>query len=458
MATATLQIKPCSPSQRSGFIQQVEAILTKTWFFPCAAVLWGCALLSLGGHGPFRHVFHPNFMSDFAPVYAQTHAWMNGMDPYSPASRLVFWPKQIYEGRGTSLQYLQRRAGMPTPYPIFTFVASVPLALLPWHVAGTFLLTLDLALLFAIIYKLLHFSENEPWRPVIWFLAALSFDPVYAGMLSNNIGVLSAELGVLGWAAARKSPGTAGVILLATATALKPQVGLAFLIYFAVRRDWRIVWQAFALLAAATIIGFVRLESHPMNWVGSYLRDSAAFFQAGGINDFRPQNLFRFDLINLQVILYPLFQNADAANILAIVLTVIFFLLWLKWSRSARIATSILSMACLSAIVLLPIYHRYYDATLLLLPLCWYVAEYRPEKLRQKLSSLLWLLFLAPAAVPIRMILGRGMTENRWLDAFLRSGANWSVLLLAVFMLIELRRACREGENLAIIEHGTIRR
>jgi Glycosyltransferase family 87 len=425
-------------------------LLRRPWFFPFFAGIATLALLSLGGHGPFRHAFYPNFMSDFAPLYTQTRAWINGSDPYSQAAQLAFWPKQIYEGQATSTQYLTRRAGLPTPYPIFTFVAALPLALLPWPLAGSVLLVLDFGLLFVVIKVFLRFFGPEGWQPWAWFATALALDPIYAGMLSNNVGVLAGECALLGWTLTEIAPGAFSAILLAFAAALKPQLAVCFLLCVLLRRRWRVAGQAMAFLALATVIALARLSWTHVGWLSNYLQDGAAFFHAGGINDFRRQNLYRFDLINLHVIFYPLFQSAKGAQFVALSLWALLFALWVKYSLKLQQSQTLLSVGCLCVIWLLPFYHRYYDATLLLLPLCWYVAQFRLERLSHKLSLLPWLPFLIPFAMPWRVWLARGAAEDRWLDAFVRPAANWCLLLIAIVMLWKLRRARRLEDNFVV--------
>jgi hypothetical protein len=378
-------------------------------------------------------------MSDFLPMYVQTKAWMKGTDPYSQASQVAFWPREVF-GEPLSPEYLVQRAGMPTPYPILVFAVLVPFAVLPWTIANASLVLLDFALLFVTMRTLMRFSGMQGWRHIVWVTAALAFEPVYAGMASNNIAVLAVECAFLAIGLSESSPSVAAPILLVVSVALKPQIGFCVLVYFVLRGFRHLVTLTMALLGVATIVALLRMQWAHVSWMASYIHSSNFFFRAGGINDFRPANLHRFDLINLQLVLYSLLGNAKGANIGAIFLGGLLFGLWLfLMIKSRRRPTpDLLAVGTLSAINLLPFYHRYYDATLLLLPFCWYVAHFHTRAWLDRISLLLWAPFLVPLARPFRLWLATDTLPDRWLDAFIRPATNWCLLLLSLFLLWRL--------------------
>ena len=428
-------------------MKKLVVIAGERWFIALLGFLLFVAFILPARHdrGPLRRLFSASRMSDFLPMYVQTKAWMKGADPYSQASQLTFWPREVF-GEPLSPEYLVQRAGMPAPYPVLVFVFLIPFAVLPWPIANASLVLVDFALLFVAIWTLMRFSGVEGWRRIAWVVAALAFEPVYAGMVANNIAVLAVECALLAIGMSRTSR-IATPILLAVSVALKPQIGFCFLVYFFLRGCWRLVVPTVALLGAASIVTLLRMQWAHVGWMGSYLRASAFFFRAGGINDFRPDNVYRFDLINLQVVLYQLLGSAKVAHLATLSLVGLLCGLWLVLLVRSRSLPDLLAMGTLSAINLLPFYHRYYDATLLLLPLCCCVAYFHAREWLDRISLLLWAPFLVPLARPFRLWLVTDTSPDWWLDRFMRPATNWCLLALSVFLLWSLYRACMRKEQ-----------
>lgn len=420
-------------------MNMLAVVLEKRWFIILLGFSLFVALLVPARHnrGPLRRLFAASGMSDFLPMYVQTKAWIKGMDPYSQASQLALWPSEVF-GQPLSPEYLLQRAGMPAPYPILVFVVLVPFAVLPWTIASASLVLLDFALLFFVIRALMIFSGMQGWRRLAWVAAVLTFEPVYSGMVINNIAVLAVECALLAIAMAETSPRVAAPILLALAVALKPQIGFCVLVYFLLRGFWHLVTRTMALLGTASIAALLRMQWAHVAWMASYVHASKFFFHAGGINDFRPDNLHRFDLINLQVVFYSLLGNAQLTHIGALLLSGLLFGFWLFLIVKSRSIPGLLVIATLSAINLLPFYHRYYDAALLLLPFCWYVAHFDARSWLDRISLVLWAPFLAPLANPFRLWLATDTSPDPWLDAFIRPATNWCLLVLSLFLLWRL--------------------
>jgi hypothetical protein len=374
-------------------------------------------------------------------MYVQTKAWIAGMDPYSEASRLAVWPKEVYAPHPISLEYLSERAGAPIPYFIFSYVPLVPLALLPWPIANASVLLLDFVLFFMVLRTLADLFHLAGLRRFMWFAVALGFEPLYAGMDSNNIAVIAVECGLLALGIAGLRYNILTAFVLALSFALKPQIGLCFFVYFVLRRYWPVVAYSAVMLGATTALAVLRMQWAHVAWLASYMRDSAAFFHAGGVNDFRPLNPYDFDLINLQVVLYRLLGSVGGAHVLALLIAALLFVIWLIFFVKSANSSGLLFAGSLCAISLLPIYHRFYDATLLLCPLCWYVTNFRWEKLSHRFSLLFWIPFFLPFGAILRSWSADHQPENWLLGTFVRPAANWCLLALTLFLLLNLYHA-----------------
>jgi hypothetical protein len=423
-------------------LDRLVAFFETRWNILFVCLLFAAfVVLAVHGRGPFRRATYYKGPADVLSMYVQTKAWIAGMDPYSEASRLAVWPKEVYAPHPISIEYLAERTGAPVPYFIFSYVPLVPLALLPWPIADASVLLLDFVLFFLVLRMLADLSHLAGLRRLVWFAAALAFAPFYAGMDSNNIAVLAAECGLLAFGIAGLRHHALTAFLLALSFAFKPQIGLCFFVYFVLRRYWRVVAQSAIALSAATALAVLRMQWAHVKWLASYMRASTFFFSAGGINDFRPQNPYNFDLINLQVVLYRLLGTVEGAQILALAVGALLFLIWWRFFVKSKNLPVLLSAGSLCAINLLPIYHRFYDATLLLCPLCWYVANFRWEKLSHRFSLLFWVPFFLPFAAFLRSWAAEHHTDNWWLGTLVRPAANWCLLALTLFLLLALYQA-----------------
>jgi hypothetical protein len=178
---------------------------------------------------------------------------------------------------------------------------------------------------------------------------------------------------------------------------------------------------------AFSTIAFLRL---PAGWLHSY-RDNLHYFQAvGGVNDFTTANPIRFDLLNLQVILYFLFRDYRTVNLIAWGVAVL--LLLICWRRKAGLAACVL-------VGLLPFYQRIYNAGLVVLVIGWGLDRIRHWS--GKAVLLVSAIFLVPGGALLQRLHQSGrISQFAWehniaLNLFLGPQATWAVLLLFAVMI-----------------------
>jgi hypothetical protein len=402
--------------------------------------------------GPLRAVQSSTQFNDFLSPYIQADAWTRGLDPYSPRTLLRLWPAQA-----AHLQFVPRevadgsiiaKRGIPTAYPITSLVLIAPLSWLPWNLAYGIWFAINLALFgvtLSVLVELAGFSYRDI-RGGLLIALVLALAPFHTGFVTGNVALVAVELGVIVVWAARQRYDIATTVLLAVSAGLKPQIGLCFLFYYLVRRRWRIFAGAAALLALFAAVGLLRLEVSHTPWFGNYLNDNHVLLESGILANFTPVNPMRFGLLNLQVVLYSWVGSVGVANRLAALTGVVSLAVWLVvvWRRrSRRDELELLDLSAIAVISLLPIYHRFYDAALLVFPLCWAFASYRKARLPAILTLLLMVPFLIPGGTILQTMQTNGripstLSERWWWDTIVMPHEIWALFFLSLVLLYEM--------------------
>ena len=402
--------------------------------------------------GPVRFARARDF-NDFISPYIQTRAWMKGLDPYSPASLVALWPdgaqrfdflkKDLADGS------LVLKRGIPTAYPPTSFVLLAPVAALPYRVAhAVWLLTSLLACVVSVLAlaSLLGFHRDQE-RTYVFCAIAFALAPFHTGMAAGSIVIVAvAACALTAWAAARQKNIAAG-ILIAVAIGLKPQIGLPFLFYCLLRRRWRVVGLAVAIVALLAGTAIFYLSLHHAPWLDNYRYDNRILFARGSLGDYTEGNPIRFGLINLQVLVYTFLPVRSLATLVTFVICGIMGVWWLLlFRRSHGSATELLEISALMVLSLLPVYHRLYDASLLIFPLAWSLSELSGNlKAMAKATLGLGLFFLIPGGSALEQLqrsnhLDRLQHSWLWVHIIMPHQI-WILVFLSVILLLAMRRS-----------------
>jgi hypothetical protein len=401
--------------------------------------------------GPVRAIRTATQFNDFLSPYIQANAWVHGLDPYSPETLLRLWPagaphfsflaKEVANGS------LIANRGIPTAYPVTSLVLIAPVSLLSWHLAYSLCLTANLALFLIMLWALVElagFSWREPLA-VLLVAATLALAPFHTGIVTANVALVAVELGVIAVLTGRKGYDTATAALLAVSVGLKPQIGLCFLLYYLSRRRWRVFGLTLAGLSLLAGLGLLRLGLGHTPWLGNYLNDNHILLETGILANFTPINPTRFGLINLQVVLYPMVESVNMANRLAVSIGALFLVVWGvgTWRRRVQGDFELLDLSAVAILSLLPIYHRFYDATLLVLPLCLAFSWFRKARLFGSLCLLLMLPFLIPGGTLLETMQASGHIPLRfasrwWWETIVMPHQVWMLFFLSILLLVEM--------------------
>jgi hypothetical protein len=367
------------------------------------------------------------------------------MDPYSAQNFVLLWPtnKKRFDfvRRDAAAGSLVTRRGVPSPYPVTSFVVLAPLSLLAW--TGAQIIWIGISLLSFVctlgaLVALAGVSWLQP-QTQLFLAIGLALAPFHTGLATENpaIFVIALSVGAL-WAAHNLRDRTAGV-LLALAICLKPQMGLCFLLFYLIRRRWKIAIIACAVTTVIAVIAAARLAAAGVPWITTYLENSRKVFAPGAINDFTPANPVWFNMVNLQVIFYPLMKSAAFASGLAMASGAALAGMWL-WIMIRKTSCDLLELSALATLSLLPMYHRFYDAALLILPLCWALLVARE---RQKGIAIATVVLILPFLVPGAALLGQRARsylsatnlDSWWWNGLVMSHQVWALLLLSMLLV-----------------------
>ncbi len=412
--------------------------------------------------GPLRAARSASEWNDFLSPYIQAKAWIKGMNPYSTANFVLLWPSRrlAFVAKDAANGTLVAKHGVPSPYPLTSFVLLAPFSLAPWPAAQTVWMVLNLSafvVLLGALISLAGLSWRKP-RAQLFVAAGLALAPFHTGLATENPAVLVVGLGVGSvWAANRDWHKTAG-ILLGMALCMKPQVGLCFVLYYLIRRRWSIAGIACGWTAAITLIAVSRLAVSGVPWLSTYLDNNRSLSAPGAINDFTPANPVWHNMINLQVLLYQLARNASLANLLAFSLGALLLGVWLWLTMKNRSSSELLEISGLVVLSLLPVYHRFYDAALLIWPLAWsLMAANKPNRRPALLSVALILPFFVPGAAFLGRLAEAGripaaMTSSWWWNVFIMAHQAWVVLALGLVLLYAMTNTATAERDPAHLE------
>jgi hypothetical protein len=331
--------------------------LRRRWAFALLSVL---ALAWFTLRGPARA---PGDSQDLAVVWGSSRAWLAGLDPYdADATAAAFLagggPARITPGLPLK----------PVVSPSASFPAFAVLGVLPWAWALPASVASTVALSVIALAALGRAAGLDGRRAVLLVLLGLSLAPVHTTISHGQPVAASVALLILGWIVLGDRPALAGA-LMACGAALKPSLSGAFALVGLLGGSRRWVVSAGATFLAFFGIGELRLRLAGHEGLPAWLRALSASTQHG-VNSASPENPGSAFMLNLEL---PLRRLVDApvtaqAIAVAIVLPMLLVASWKLWTDSSR-RTGLRALSLLSVLSLLVMYHRFYDAVLLWLPL-----------------------------------------------------------------------------------------
>jgi uncharacterized membrane protein (UPF0136 family) len=338
-------------------------------------LLIGCAVFILLGAA--LETGAPAPMLDFRAVYYPARCLMQHCDPYQEAEVL-----RVYQAEGVygSLDTAKERM-MSTRYGYLpsAFSFTAPFALLPWGPASLLWITLTAASLIFASFLIWNLAAN--YAPIIsgcliGFLLANSEVLVIQGMCA---GIVVSLCVVAVWCFLRERFIPAGILCLAVSLAVKPQdTGLVWLYLLLAGGILRKRAGQTLLVVIAMSLPMVLWVWHlSPHWMRELHSNILALGAHGGINDPSPASSGAHGLaavISLQAVFSVFRDDPRVYNFISDLICAPLLLVWAFVTLRSRPTAERfwLGLAAVAALSMLPLYHRQYDAKLLLLtvPAC----------------------------------------------------------------------------------------
>jgi hypothetical protein len=339
------------------------------WWISIAVALVMGALLARN----MRHAVSVSGSGDLTTVYAATRAWMHGHDPYDQRQLRREW----YASGG--VKAVEPDADhTPSVYPPSTFVVMAPLAAFSWPNARMIWAVMNTAIIAMIILALPALAGlrwNDP-RAIALAAAVIALGPLRNGAMGGQPAIVVTGLIVLAALAAQRGWQWTPGIMLAFACALKPPLAGPFLLYYGLRRQWRLALSGVAVAMTIAFIGVIRLDLSGIAWLPALRANLHAAGMAGAINDTTAWSIKRFEMINLQVLVHTLSDDRRVVSIVVLGLTALAAIIFAGFvsQRSRDQRRELAELAFVASLTLLPLYHRWYDAGLLVFVLAWGMA------------------------------------------------------------------------------------
>jgi hypothetical protein len=316
-------------------------------------------------------------MVDFKVVYYPAQCLLQHCDPYNENQVL-----QIYRAGGGDnpsdsekvRQIVTRYIYLPT-----AFCFTVPFALLPWSLAHNLWLALTIASLIFASFLLWNVAANHAPVAAGALLCLFLANSELLVISTNAAGIVVSLCAIAVWCFLRNRFALAGILCLAIALAVKPQdsclVWLYFLLVGGVHR--RRALQTLLATAILSIPAVLWVWVAAPNWFAEWRSNLAAFAVHGGISDPGPASMGGHGLamvISLQSVFSWLRDDPRFYNPASYLVCAPLLLVW-AWTALRSRPTqrnAWLALASIAALTMLPVYHRQYDAKLLLLtvPAC----------------------------------------------------------------------------------------
>jgi len=386
--------------------------------------------------GPVRGVA---LAPDFKELYAPARALLAGENGYNLNVAREHW---MDAGAGPQARPAEIDLGLL--YPPSSMVLLAPIATADWPVARYMLAAVNVLMSIFIVLGAVGLAGLRLDQPLGLGLVAtvLALAPIHTAIAMGQPVLLAVAPVVWGVGLALRGRGLLSGLLLGFAAAIKVQLGAPFLLYFLCRGRWKIAAAGLLTFAVPTLIAVAVLQRTGADWFADWSANLSQM-RDGGFADPTPNHPGdRHKMVNLYYPLYLLFAHRPVAELLALVLSgAAGVVLIFRVTRHHRRDLELLALSLVAVLSLLAVYHMFYDAALLALPVAFgFLALGAGRRGRGVVTLMLCAPFAVPGAVAISQWtragrFPRAIYEADWFQLAVLPYQNWLLLILAAALL-----------------------
>jgi hypothetical protein len=341
-------------------------------------------LLSLGSVffvliGTAIAYFNALGMIDFKEFYFGAKCLVEHHDPYQQSQLWALYKRDAGEVPSALGSVLVAAHGHLTPNFPTTFFLVTPLALMPTKFAGAIWFILSAAAF--VLAAFTTWNAGAEFSPLmagaLVFLLLVNSEMLLA--LGNTVGLVVGLSVIAVWCFLKNRFTLAGAICLAVALVMKPHdVGLIWLYFLlaggiARKRALETLLPVAALVVPAVLWTW-QIAPH---WLEEMRANQLALMQRGALNDPGPHSGGGFGVnmtLCLQTIASRFWDNPHFYNPVVYLICGALLLVWLRKTVQSKFSPHLtwFAIAVVVPLTILVVYHRSYDARLLLLsvPAC----------------------------------------------------------------------------------------
>src|ERR1017187_7006300 len=319
----------------------------------------------------------PVSMADFKAVYYGARCLIQHVDPYRESEFLGVYKAEGGDRPSDPIR-VRRAVTLNVNLPT-TLVFVAPFATLPWGtahllwsvlIAGSFTLA-----------AFLMWDFGADYAPLISgvLISVLLANSELLLLMGNTAGIVVSLCIVSVWCFLKERFVFVGVLCLAVGLAIKPHdVGFVWLYFLSAGGVYRKrALQALVVTVALGLASIMWVSHVAPLWMPELQSNLLATSARGDLNDPGPASMGGHGLgmvINLQSVISVFWDDPHIYNPASYLVCAPLLLVWVfvtLRSRSSQ-ASAWLALAAIAALSMLPVYHRQYDAKLILLtvPAC----------------------------------------------------------------------------------------
>ena len=380
---------------------------------------------------------------DFNIAYCASGVWLQGGNPFSRGDVLRHW--EVIGGAHD----LGSIAHLWVVHAPATFAVISPFTLLsPGH-ANTAWLIFSLVAMAALLATACKAAGLKLGSAAsLWVVAfALVCTPVQLAVYHGQPALPSIACCMAAYLASLSGRQRTTGVLLAIAMCIKPHIALPVLLFIAMRRQWIGVLYTIVLFGLVSAFAGVWMADHGhIAWFANWQSNLFAATHNGDTNDYTFGNGIRFDLVQLHVPWFGILRSRAATELAVIATTLALGASYLWLRHRMKEQDDLLDFSALSLLCLLPFYHRWPDAAVIVPAIAWTVGKTARSK--APVVPLLALgVFVVPIAVfgsgamKLVLMLPTAEMAERVFRILIEPFQTWSVVILLVALLAAMHNA-----------------